>query len=109
MSAAERIKDVTARLERWAATLAEFDRQTDAFCALTRAAPDSPLLDAIHRLEAVYTSVVAEQVGDVDEWLAWFRWECDMGLRPMEACAKPGAPMIKVRTLKQLARLVAHA
>ena len=108
MNKGERINDVVARLEKWAATLAEFDRQVDAFCALTRAEVDSPLLEALHRLEEAYTNLVAEQVGDADAWLFWFRWECDMGLRPKEACAGPGKPLVKVRTVKQLARLVAR-
>lgn len=106
MNKGAHIKDVTARLEKWAATLAEFDRQIDAFSALTRAETDSPLMDSLHRMEAAYTDAVAEQVGDADGWLTWFRWECDMGLRPMASNARPGAPMVKVRTVKQLARMV---
>lgn len=109
MSKGERIKDVAARLEKWAATLAEFDRKMDAFCALTRAETNSPLMDSLHRMESAYTDAVAEQVGDADGWLTWFRWECDMGLRPMAANARLGTPMVKVRTVKQLARLVVHA
>lgn len=107
MSKRERIAAATRRLEGWAATLAEFDRQIEAFCDLTTAQPDSPLLDAVHRLEEAYTRAVAEQVGDVDGWLAWFRWECDMGRKPLDASARAGAPMRKVRTVGQLARLVA--
>jgi len=102
----ERIKDVARRLEKWAATLAEFDRQVDAFSALTRAQPDSPLLEAIYRVEEAYTAAVAEQVGDVDQWLVWFRWECEMGRTPREASIRTGARMVKVSTLKQLARVV---
>jgi len=104
---AERIIDVTRRLEKWAAVLAEFDRQIDAFGALTTAQPDSPLLQSIHRLEEAYTHAVAEQVGDADGWLLWFRWECEMGRKPQKACFRPGGLMRDIRTIKQLARLVA--
>lgn len=106
MNRAARIAEVERRLAAWAATLAEFDRQIEAFCELTTAQPDSPLLESIHRLEEAYTRAVAEQVGDADGWLSWFRWECDMGLKPLDASARAGAPMRKVRTVKHLARMV---
>lgn len=107
MSRSERIADATRRLEAWAAVLAEFDRQVDAFAALTTAPADGPLLDAIYRVEAAYTDAVAAQVGDVDGWLQWFRWECDMGKKPLEARRHDKARFVKVRTVRQLARLVA--
>lgn len=107
MTKGERIMDTARRLEKWAATLAEFDRQVDAFYALTTAQPDSPLLEAIHKLESAYTHAVAEQVDDADGWLQWFRWECEMGRKPLAARRNAKAPFVKVRTLKHLARMVA--
>lgn len=107
MSKGERIVAIASRLEAWAARLAEFDRQMDAYAALTRAQPDSPLLDAIYRLEEAYTMAVAEQVGDTGGWLMWFRWECEMGKKPLEARRHASASFAKVRTVRQLARLVA--
>lgn len=106
MNKAERIADTECRLEAWAAILAEFDRQMDALYALTTAQPDSPLLDAIYRTEEAYTRAVAEQVGDTEGWLAWFRYECDMGRKPLEARRDEKARFAKVRTVKQLARMV---
>lgn len=106
MNASARIAKIVPRLEAWAATLAEFDAQVDAFCALTTAQPDSPLLDAIHRLEDAYTRTVSEKIGDVDGvWLHWWRWECEMGRKPMQAAAA-GKPLRTIRTLKQMAALI---
>lgn len=107
MTRGERIADASRRLEAWAGVVGEFDRQMDALYAMTRAQPDSPLLEAIYRLEDAYTKQVAEQVGDADGWLLWFRWECDMGNKPLEARRHAEARFLKVRTVKQLARMVA--
>ena len=107
MTKGERIIDIARQLENWEAVLAVFDRQLDAFAALTTAQPDSPLLDAIYKMEAAYTEAVAAQLGDANGWLLWFRWECDMGKKPLKACCRAGEPMRDIRTLKQLARLVA--
>lgn len=106
MNKGERIMDTARRLEKWVAVLAELDRQVDSFYVLTRAQPDSPLLDSIHRLEEAYTEAVAEQVGDTDGWLVWFRWECEMGSKPLNARRNDRAPFVKVRTVKHLARMV---
>ena len=106
MNRAARVAEVTRRLEVWAEKLAELDLRMEEFCRLTTAQPDSPLLDAINRLEAAYTAAVAEQVGDAAEWLTWFRWECDMGRKPLVARRNDRAPFVKVRTVKQLARMV---
>ena len=74
----QRIAVILPELQAWADRLAEFDTQMDAVYSLFGAQPDSPLLEAINRVEDAYTRLKAEQVGDTGcVWLHWWRWECD--------------------------------
>lgn len=108
MSLARTPGEIADRLRAWAGVLAEFDRQIGAFCALTGAPSDSPMLDAIHRMEAAYSSAVAEQVGDDAGWLAWFRWECEMGRKPLSACRTADGRFLVVSTVDELAMMLAN-
>lgn len=106
MTRAQRLQRVLPRLEMWVERVSELDRQIDAFYALTGATPDSPLVESIYTVEDAYTKSLADAVGDTEGWLLWWRWECDMGRKPMKASFRPGGPMREIRTIKQLARLV---
>lgn len=106
MTRAQRMQRVLPRLEMWVERVNELDRQLDAFYALTGATPDSPLVESIYTVEDAYTKSLADAVGDTEGWLLWWRWECDMGRKPLKAGAGPKDRMREVRTIRQLARLV---
>ena len=53
-----------------------------------------------------YTKAMSSQIGDSGEWLDWYCWENDMGLRMMEAKAAAWKKMRKIVNLEVLCRLI---
>lgn len=100
------VGNIVTRLEAWAERQRLLDAQIDRLRALTGAPPDCDLLTPIYDVWGAYTVAVSELVGDDNEWLSWFELECEMGRRPMTAQSLGGRE-VKVRTLRQLARVIA--
>lgn len=98
--------EVLAILRPWHERTVELQRQWDAFAALTCAADDSPLADAIWRVHKEYTKAVADRVGDADDWLNWWHYECQLGRRPQNAHKKFGDDALSVSTLGRLATVI---
>lgn len=71
-------------LQAWAAQQAALKEQTDLLERLTGAGPDSPLLTPVFEIWDAYTRLVAEKVGDTQNWLEYFEFDCEMGARPKE-------------------------
>ena len=101
------IDQIVTRLEAWAKRQAQFAGQLENFRALTGAMPDCALLLPMYDVWSAYTVAVSELVGDNNEWLSWFELECEMGRRPMTVKSL-GGKEVKVRTLRQLARVIAY-
>ena len=104
-----KIADMLPKLETWHAAMVEMDRQYDALNALAGISPDSPLAEAIFRLEAMATKAMAESVGDSGGWLDYYWLECNMGngLRAgVHGSATISGKQYPIRTLKQLARVI---
>lgn len=68
--------------------------------------PGSPLIEAIYRLMDAHTHAIARIVGDTEGWLSWYEHETDFGASAAHS-AMIGDKAVKVRTIKQLARVVA--
>lgn len=102
---AQRLDQVVVRLQAWAARQQAIDKQYNALRALVGCDLESPLLAALFDVWTAYTVAVSEIVGDKAEWLQWYELECDMGRRPKEVHST-GGRKIKVRTLRQLARVI---
>ena len=100
------LDQIVKRLESWATRQAQFAAQIEAFHAQTGAMPDCELLRPMHDVWSAYTVAVSEIVGDADEWLQWFEFECKMGRRP-KAVGLSGKT-VQVRTLRQLARVIGY-
>lgn len=101
---ARRINEVQQHLIQWAAHQEALTTQYEALQALTGADCESPLLTAVFAVWAAYTVAVSEIVGDTNEWLQWYEYECQMGANPMDV--KIGDKTIKVRTIRQLATVI---
>lgn len=101
------IDEIVKRLEAWAARQRELHAQYAALHALTGAEADCPLMRPVWSVWTAYTVAVSEIVGDDNEWLQWYELECDMGRRP-KTVTSTGGKTIKVRTLRQLARVIAY-
>lgn len=100
------IDEIVIRLEAWAKRQRKLQAQYEALQALTGAGPDCALLEPVWSVWSAYTVAVSELVGDKNEWLQWYETECDMGRKPKEVVSW-GGRTIKVRTLRQLARVIA--
>lgn len=100
------IDDIVKRLEAWKRKQAELSEQYDALQKLLGATPDSALWRAIYNLSSAYTGTVSEVIGDNDDWLSWYQYDCKMGRSPKDVTNLGGDVTIRVRTLRQLARVI---
>lgn len=99
--------EIVTRIEAWADRHRKLDAQHQALVALTDASPECPLMAPIWDIWAAYTVAVSELIGDKNEWLQWYQYECQMGRHPMEVVSL-GGKSITVKTLRQLARVIAY-
>ena len=95
-------------LTEWRDTIQHAERELDAVLAPLILIPESPLFEIQQRLMDAFTASVAAQVGDQDEWMSWYRFDNDWGKKAFE-CAPPGGKPRKVRTLRNLARLIVES
>lgn len=100
------LDEIEERLRHWQRRQQELTAAYEALASLTDAMPDCKLFKPIFDVWTAYTVAVSEIIGDRDEWLKWYEFECRMGAHPMEAMLANGRKF-KVRTLRQLARLIA--
>jgi hypothetical protein len=98
--------EIVIRLEAWKRRHEALMAQYDALHRLTGAMPDCDLLRPVFDTWTAYTVAVSELVGDTDEWLQWYEFECDMGRRPQEVTNSCGDLTIRVKTLRQIARVI---
>ena len=101
------IDEIVKRLEEWGKRYDELDQQAQALAHLTGAMPDCALMEPVWSVWSAYTVAVSELVGDANEWLNWYQYECDMGREPKEVKSL-GGKTIKVRTLRQLATVIRY-
>ena len=98
--------EVLAILRPWHDRTVQLQRQWDAFEAATGARTDHPFGESIWLMHEAYTSAIAAQVGDVDEWLSWWHYECNLGKTPLEAYRSLGTKALRVSTLERLATVI---
>ncbi len=98
--------EIVKRLEAWKRRHTALMEQYDALHRLTGAMSDCDLLLPVFDIWSAYTVAVSELVGDREEWLQWYELECDMGRRPKEVTNLGGDVTIRVKTLRQLARVI---
>ena len=67
---------------------------------------DSPVISPTFEMFDTYTDVVAELVGDKDEWLQWYAWENDFGKKAMRAKASKWKSMRSIKNVKALLSLI---
>jgi hypothetical protein len=101
------LDEMVLRLEAWADRQRKLTAQYEALQALTGADVECALLAPVWPIWTAYTVAVSELVGDENEWLQWYELECEMGRRPTEVTSTAGKK-ITVRTLRQLARVIAY-
>jgi len=100
-------KERMALLREWEAQFRLIDEAWTSLEKIFRGLDcDSEIGKAIWDTFAKYTKAISSQVGDTGEWLNWYCWENDMGLRMMAAKASVWKKMRKIVNLEVLCRLI---
>jgi len=94
-------------LTEWHKAMIDSDAAIAWYLEPLKLSPDSPLYESIWTLQGSMTKTVSKLVGDQDEWLAWYRFDNEMGKAGREAMID--GKYRKVRTLKQLARVIVES
>jgi hypothetical protein len=94
-------------LTEWRDTIRKAEADISEYIAPLRPIPESPLYDIPWRLMDAYTHAVSARIGDQAEWLAWYWADNEMGAKAMEL--RVAGKTYKVRTLKQLARVIVES
>jgi len=93
-------------LEKWASTYRDVEAQMAVLRALMGTEVERPLPKAVYAMFDEYTAAVSRNVGDADDWLAWFCFDCEMGAAAKEVHRKWSGKKVKIKTLNQLAALL---
>ncbi|MFA5630327.1 MAG: hypothetical protein WC997_02345 [Porticoccaceae bacterium] len=97
--------EILAALNSWRNAMRECDVQMEALSALVGLSPESPLPDAIGRLQGAYTEAVARLLGWCSDALCDWWLEHSFGDNPM--CAGLGdEPLRTIDSNKALAQLI---
>ena len=93
-------------LEEWSNYHAKITEVYDAFTFLFGADSECKALTPMWDMFNSYTDLVAKQVGDEDNWLAWFAWDNYFGDSKLEAGATNWKKPRPIKTLKDLLDLI---
>lgn len=99
--------EIYAELQAWERVQKGLESQLELFYDLTGAQPDSELLTAIYAVAEAHTNAIERIIGDEMQWCDWWKYECQYGEKPMQA-ANLDKRLRKIKTLKQLARLISE-
>lgn len=83
-----------AELEQWKTIVEQLSVECDKLTDILQVAPESPLLNAIWRMDDAYTNEVATRLG-LGDWLSWYRYDNDMGRKAYNAGMKDNLRPIK--------------
>lgn len=96
-------------LTPWLAYWRTLDDTFEAQHASHGADCEAPFWKAVYSLFDAYTEQLATQLGDTDHWLHWFIYDNDAGANAYPASLNRGKRFKRIRTLKDLAQLLAAA
>lgn len=74
-------------LRQWEKTVQDVDVAWKSIQLLFAASPESPVNAAMYDTLMRYTDALSIVVGDKNDWLDWYRFECDMGRKIMKVKA----------------------
>lgn len=81
-------------LQKWLDNSISVYDEIEKLDSILMSSPDSPLKQAIWEMHAGYTKAVSKIIGDKDEWLNWFAWECDFGRDPKVIAFSDGETLV---------------
>lgn len=92
-----------AALTRWQQAMEQADATIDPVIDLLQLHPESPICEAVWRLQSALTAATGDLVGgDPLDWLGWYALENEMGQKGLEAGHGDEAPLRKISTLEDL-------
>lgn len=101
------VTQTTKAITAWRDRIQAVDAPLSALYAITGGDHGSPLGETIESALESYTVAVSHMIGDRDEWLTYYRFECDLGKRPRKAGApENGVPMRALKTPHDVAELI---
>ena len=93
-------------LKNWSDNYKKLNEVSDAFRFLFNADSESKALSPMWDMFNSYTNLVAKQLGDEDDWVTWFAWENDFGVRGHEAKASNWRKARNIVTIYDLFDLI---
>ena len=101
------VTTTTKAITAWRDQIQAVDASLSALYAITGGDYGSPLGESIASALRSYTVAVSYMIGDQDEWLAYYRFDCEFGKRPREVGApERGIPMRALKTPRDVAKLI---
>jgi hypothetical protein len=92
-----------AALTRWQQAMERADATIDPVIDLLQLHPESPICEAVWRLQSALTAATGDLVGgDPFDWLGWHALENEMGQKGLEAGRGDEAPLRKISTPEDL-------
>ena len=98
--------DTLTHLTAWAALQKQKAQLEDNLHKLFGTDHDSEALRTINTLWDAHTKAVSLVVGDEDEWLSYYEYECAMGKQPGSFKKSATSKPMRISSLKQLARVI---
>ena len=99
---------ILPHLERWEQLQRQAEEAWDKVEAVTGYTDsESPLGRAVWSTFDAYTDTLSQLLGDRADLLGWYHAENHMGARGLQASARPGQKLRPIRSIQDLAKLLA--
>lgn len=98
--------ELIRKLDEWERTVMAVDSVYERLRKLLGATPESDLCIAMYEACDRYTEALMELIGDHDEWLDWYRWENDLGVKQKNAKSSGMKNIKKIKNTADLAQLI---
>ena len=103
-------EEILRHLEVWSAQHKANRAAYDGLKAVLNISPENQIFDAIFFTFDEYTNALEMAFGIAGHgWLSWFCGDNEMGANAFEATPRSGFKSRKVKTLKDLAKLIVEA
>lgn len=93
-------------LQKWEHHYNQTDAAYELMVAAFKVDPEAPAVEPMWRLFDDYTDLVAEMVGDEDEWLGWYHCDNSFGKNGMSAKAPKWKQKRPIKNIKMLLKLI---
>ncbi len=98
--------EITKRIERVVEHFKTLNAAWDKFHDITGSMSDSPLGNAVWKMQDQWIESVSELIGDDDDWLNWYLWANDCGHKALEAKAARWKKARKIQTVTDLVDII---